>query len=731
MKKLFPLVMGLMVTLQAYSGTAISLRDAVSGTYSPQMMRGLKPLADGESYAQVSDDGKSIVRYSFKTGAQVGVVFDAEKARGPKVRSIEGYIMSPDESRILIQTETESIYRRSKKATYYIYSVQNNKLEPLSEGGKQQEPLFSPDGNQIAFVRDNNLYLVKLLFNNAESQVTADGKFNEVINGVPDWVNEEEFAVSRSFDFSADSKMLAWVKYDEKDVPLYRMPMFRGMNPELKEYASYPGFYDYKYPKAGEQNAVVGVYSYDIKSHVTRKLNLPLAADGYVPRIKFTSVPDQLAVLTLNRLQNEMNVYMCNTRSLVCKLAVSEKEDRYVKEDAYEQFHLYDNNFLLVSDRGGNRQLYWYTLSGQLVKQITSGSEVTKYYGYDAKTGTFFYQAKDETPLRTAVFRTDLKGKTRKITAEQGMNDATFATGMKYFVHVYSNLNTPPVVSICTAEGKTEKVLINNAALKQKLAGVDMARKEFFSFKTSEGVELNGWMMKPVNFDASHKYPVIMYQYSGPGSQCVQDSWNTGFMPGGVYESYLCSQGFIVACVDGRGTGGRGADFEKCTYQRLGLYEARDQVEAALYLGNQSYVDAANIGIWGWSYGGFNTLMSMSEGRPVFKAGVAVAPPTNYRYYDTIYTERYMRTPAENPDGYDDNALTRAAKLNGRLLICHGLADDNVHAQNTIEYTEALVQADKQFEMQLYTNRNHSIYGGNTRYHLFTRMSEFFKQQLQ
>ena len=727
---LFPLFL---MVLTLVGANPMSLKDAIGGTYSAATLHGVKPLPDGEHYARISDDGKSIVKYSFKTGQKTGVLFDANTARGAQVKSVQGYILSPDGKRILIQTETEQIYRRSKKATYYIFSVQNNTLDPLSTKGKQQEPIFSPDGNSIAFVRDNNIFLVKLLFNNAESQVTKDGKFNEVLNGIPDWVNEEEFTLSRALEFTADSKMLAWIRYDEKEVPLYSMQLFQGSNPSRSEFADYPGSYSYKYPIAGQVNAVVSVLTYDIKSHVTRTLQLPLEKDGYIPRIKATKNPDQLLVFTLNRHQSQLNLYVCNTRSLVCKSILEEKDQRYVKESSYEDFALCGDHFVWTSDRSGSRQLYWYSLTGQLVKQITNHPhEITKFYGYDARTGAFCYQAKEDGPLRTAIYRTDLKGKApKKLSAKTGTNDAIFSSNLQYFINVYSNLTTPYVTSLCSGvDGKTLKTLIDNQDLRQRLAKVDVARKELFTFKTADGVELYGWMMKPVDFSESKKYPVILYQYSGPGSQEVQDSWNAGFMGGGTYESYLCSQGFIVACVDGRGTGGRGADFEKCTYLHIGRYEAADQVATALYLGGLPYVDKSRIGIWGWSFGGFNTLMSMSQPQGVFKAGVAVAAPTNFKFYDTIYTERYMRTPGENPDGYTYNPITLASKLTGSLLLVHGMADDNVHFRNAAEYSEALVQQGKQFDMQVYTNRNHSIYGGNTRLHLFTRISNFFADQL-
>lgn len=710
----------------------IKLQDVTNGVYWPKQIDGVNPMNDGESYTQLSPDHKRIVRHSFKTGKEIATVFDVETARGSKkLPYIDGYIMSPDEHRILIQTETKGIYRRSYTAVYYIYDVRNNTLEPLSEGGPQQVPLFSPDGNVIAFARGNNLFLVKLLFGNAEVQVTKDGKFNEVINGLPDWVNEEEFTTNRSFDFSADSKVLAWVRYDESQVPIYSMQEFKGLYPARSEFDAYPGTYDYKYPVAGQKNSEVKVMTFDIKNRVTRTLDVPLDKDGYIPRIKFTSDPTKLAVITLNRHQSQMDVYMANPLSKVCKLVLREKNEKYVRETAYTQMKFYDGHFSLLSERSGFQHLYWYNLGGQLEAQITKGNfEVTDFYGYDARTGSFYYASTQESPLRRAVYKADKQGRVKKLSSSVGTNSAKFSKTMKYYMNVYSSAQQPPVTTLCDNNGKTITTLIDNADLKAKVEKV-VGKKEFFQFTTSEGVQLNGWMVKPRDFDASKKYPVVMYQYSGPGSQEVTDSWNLGFYGAGIFESYLTEQGFICACVDGRGTGARGADFEKCTYLQLGLRESQDQVETAIYLGSLPYVDKANIGIWGWSFGGFNTLMSMSEGRPVFKAGVAVAAPSNWKYYDTVYTERYMRTPNENAAGYAINPMERAANLSGSLLLIHGTADDNVHFRNVAEMSEALVQANKQFEMQIYTNRNHSIYGGNTRYHLLTRMCDFFKRNLK
>ena len=718
--------------LLAQANQQLTLEDITGGKYNPQYVYGVNPMKDGESYTQLSNDNKRIIRRSFKTGKEIGVLFDADNARGPKkLNAIDGYIMSPDERRILLRTQTKAIYRRSYTAVYYIYDVENKKFEALSEGGPQQMPLFSPDGNVIAFVRDNNLFLVKLLFGNAESQVTKDGKFNEVINGLPDWVNEEEFSTNRSFDFSSDSQMLAWIRYDESKVPIYSIQEFKGAYPTRSEYDEYPGSYNYKYPVAGAKNSDVSVMTFDIKNRVTRALKLPLDSDGYIPRIQFTADASKLAVVTLNRHQDHMNIYMANPRSTECKLVVQEQNNKYVTESAYGSLKFYGDHFAYISDRSGYKHIYWYNINGKLERQVTKGNyDVSAFYGYDAKSGRFYYASHQESPLRTAVYAMDKSGKEHKLSQQQGSNTATFSTSMKYFLNIYSSATQPPITTLCDAtNGKVISTMVDNAELKKTVTPL-LGKKEFFSFKTADGVELNGWMIKPQNFDAKKQYPVIMYQYSGPGSQEVTDSWNMGFYPGGVWESYMAQQGFIFACVDGRGTGARGADFEKCTYLRLGEKESHDQVEAAIYLGNLPYVDKSRIAIWGWSFGGFNTLMSMSEGRPVFRAGVAVAAPSNWKYYDTVYTERYMRTPKENADGYAVNPIQRAGNLSGDLLLIHGTADDNVHFRNFTEVSEAYVQAGKMFRQQVYTNRNHNIFGGNTRLHLFRTISNYFVEKL-
>ena len=734
MKKIIVMCAALLVGITTvFASGNIDLKDITSGKYAPKGIGSITALDDGETYAQVSKDGKQVVRYSFRTGKQTDVLFDVSNTIGETIGSFEDYIMSPDGKKMLIRTKSEKIYRRSFTATFYIYDIQSRKLERLSDGAPQQSPVWSPDSKQVAFVRDGDIYLVKLLYGNAESRVTKDGKKNEVINGIPDWVNEEEFGFSTAMTFTADGSMLCWIRYDEKDVKQYALQMFKGMAPERSEYATYPGEYSYKYPKAGERNSTVSVYSYDIQSRKTRRLDVPLDADGYIPRIVATKDPSNIIVYTFNRHQSQLRLYSVNPRSTVAKMLIEEKNAKYVPEEAMDNIKITDGHILLPSDRDGYMQLYLYTLNGSLVKKVTAGNrDVTDVYGYDETTGTTYYQAAGRDPMNREVYATLKNGKTECLTNRMGWNDARFSKNYKYFVRIWSDSSTPFEYSMCNNSGKVIAVVNDNGELKDKLKALNLPKKEFFNFTTSEGVKLNGVMIKPTDFDASRKYPVIMWQYSGPGSQQVVNSWSLGSIGGGcLYDSYLTQRGFIVVCVDGRGTGGRGAEFMKCTYLKLGELESKDQVEAAEYLATLPYVDKDNIGIWGWSYGGFNTLMSMSEGTPVFKAGVAVAPPTDWRFYDTVYTERYMRTPQENPSGYDTNPIKRAASLNGSLLICHGLADDNVHPQNTFEYTEALVQADKDYRMNIYTNRNHSIYGGNTRNHLLRQIADFFAEKMK
>ena len=734
MNKLFVMcIMMLLATSNVSADNKITLKDVTGKTFTPKYITGIDPIKGTDRYASISNDGRQIIEYAFKTGNQTRVLFDIANTHGESIKQLDGYTLSPDGKRMLIQTNTHKIYRRSFTADYYIYTIQSRKLEKLSTGGPQQIPTWSPDGNQIAFVRDNNIFLVKLLYDNAESQITKDGKFNEIINGVPDWVYEEEFSTNRSLCFTADSRMLCWIKYDERKVKEYSLQLFMGSHPTMKANEVYPGTYTYKYPKAGEDNSIVSVWSYEIQTHKTNRLQVPLEGDGYIPRIKSTNDANRIIVFTMNRHQDVLNLYAVNPRTTLSQLLIKEQGDKYVKEEAMEGIAIGQNSILLPSDRDGYMHLYLYNMNGSLIRKIGDGNyDITSIYGYDETTGDVYYQAAGINPHDRQIFVSHKNGKTERLTDTNGWNKAIFSGDYKYFLNTWSNYNTPYVFTIRDSKGKVLSTPVDNKELKEKVKTYGFNGRETFSFTTSEGVKLDGWMVKPKDFDTNKKYPVILFQYSGPGSQQVIDAWNAGSMGnGGAFDYYLAQQGFIVVCVDGRGTGGRGAAFEKCTYLKIGELESRDQIETALWLGKQSYIDKERIGIWGWSFGGFNTLMGMSEGRPVFKAGVAVAPPTNWRYYDTIYTERYMRTPKENGSGYATNPIQRANALHGALLICHGMADDNVQPQNTMEYTEALIQADKDFKENIYTNRNHGIYGGNTRTHLLRQISNWFIEHLK
>lgn len=712
--------------VNSFAKQDLTIEDINKGLYAPKGIRNITPMNDGEHYTQLSSDKTKILKFSYKTGKEVATIFDVKTARDCNLESIQGYIFSPDEKKILLQTQTTPIYRNSYTAVYYLYDAVNNKMkdfpnEPI------RIPTFSPDGNLLAYVKDNNIYLIKFLYGNAISQVTKDGEYNKIINGTPDWVYEEEFAYNSALTFSPDNKMIAYVKWDESEVPEFSFPVYKGLAPENEQYAEYPGEYSYKYPIAGQVNSKVIVNTFDIFSKVTRTMELPIDKDGYIPRIKFTQDADKLAIMTLNRHQNKLDVYYANPRSGVCKLVLRDENPYYIKESAYSNIMFYDNNIALISERDGFAHLYWYTIGGNLIKQVTKGNyEVTNFFGWDEKDNTFYYASNEGNPTTNSIWKIDSKGKKTRLSSDvEGYNVATFSKTLKYYINAFSNVTTPTVYTINDNKGKKLATLMDNKELKERIANTTLPQKEFFSFTTPENVSLNGWMIKPVNFDANKKYPVLMFQYSGPGSQQVVNRWGIS------WENYLATQGYLIVCVDGRGTGGRGQEFEKCTYMNIGVKEADDQVYTAKHLGTLPYVDKDRIAIWGWSFGGYMTLMSMSQGSNVFKAGIAVAAPTDWRYYDSVYTERFMRTPQENKDGYDkSSAMTRAGKMHGKLLLVHGTADDNVHLRNLAEYTEVLVQKGIDFDMMVYTNRNHSIFGGNTRNHLYNKLTNYLKENL-
>lgn len=713
----------------------ITLSDIISGKYNPKSVRELTPLLDGEHYLSLSDDSTCIVRFSFKDGSATDTILNLSIVKGnDNVKRLDGFIVSPKEDRILLQTGTKWIFRHSFTAEYYLFTPKNNKMERLSAGGVQQSPKFSPDGNVIGFVRNGNLFLVKLLFNNAESQVTKDGAKGIISNGVPDWAYEEEFSFTSAFEFSADSKLLAYVRFDESLVNHFNMPYFQTSIEKSEYEQSLLVEQHVKYPVAGAACSKVSVHSFDIKSSVTRDIDLKIDSNTYIPRIQFVEDEENnLFVFTINRSQNKLEVYAANPRSTMCNLVLREEDKRYIETTDYMETKFYGKKFVMQSERDGYNHLYLYNTNGTLIRKITSGKwDVLAFHGYDEKSGTAYYESNEQDPYCRYVYKVDSKGKKTCLTPSSKYNKAVFSTGNRYFINTASDINTPPVISTMDSNGKLIKIIEDNSELTELTAKDGFAKKEMFSFKTSEGIELFGWIVKPSNADASNPCPLIMYQYSGPGANEVINSWDAGFYVGGSFESFLVQNGYAVAVVDGRGTGLRGADFKKQTYMHLGIMESKDQVEAAKYLSTLPYIDAENIGIWGWSYGGYNTLMSMSEGTPVFKAGVAIAPVTDWRYYDAPYTERFMKMPKENGDGYDEaSAIQRIENLKGRLLLVHGIDDNNVFFSNTTSYINALIEAGIQFDMQVYPGKEHSLTGNSTRLHLFNKVLEFFNSNLK
>lgn len=729
-KSLFFLVLLMVFFVPHVQAQKITLADVVAkGTFRPKTVEGLRSMKDGLHYTTLEKGGTEIVKYSYKTGKKVATVLSVSDLKIDSLKQITDYEFSSDESRVLLMTDKHKIYRRSFTAQYYVYNFTTKEVTPLSKKGRQQLATFSPNGERVAFVRDNNLFVKSLRFG-TERKITFDGKRNHIINGAPDWVYEEEFEFNKAFAWSPDSKKLAFMKFNEEAVPTYSFPMYKGEDPTLMKNRLYPSNYTYKYPVAGEPNSTVTVHVYDIKSRTTLDVDLGEETDQYIPRIRWIPNGNELAVFRENRLQNKLDILFANPFTGDTRKVYTEENKRYIETDFLDNLKFLPDNkhFVITSEQDGYNHLYLYDFSGIKVKRLTDGDyDVTKFYGYDPHRELFYYQAAAESPLRREVYAVSLdKKKKYKLSKKEGTNDAAFSNGFKYYINYFTNVNTPMYVTLHDYRGKLIRVLEDNAALKQKLSSYQIPQKEFFTFKNSEGVVLNGWMIKPLNFDPNKKYPVVMTQYSGPNSQEVLDKFSVD------WYSYLAQDGYVVACVDPRGTGARGEDFRKCTYMQLGKLESDDQVDAAKYLGSLPYTDKNNIAIWGWSYGGFMSALSLEKGAGIFKAAIAVAPVTNWRYYDSIYTERYMRTPKQNPSGYDDNSpLNHAAEIKGKLLLVHGSADDNVHLQNSMEFAEAMVQAGVQFQMMIYNNRNHSIYGGNTRMHLYTMFTDFLNNNLK
>lgn len=700
----------------------LTLEEIWGGAFRTERMQSLHSMNNGKEYTVLNFDRttgvSTIDKYDYKTQQKVANLLSSATIN--EIRSFTNYTFSDDETKLILATEVEQVYRRSRLGMYFVHDTKNGTTK-LIFNEKIQEPTFSPDGKKVGFVFENNLYY-KNLENDEIVQITTDGKKNKIINGVTDWVYEEEFAFVRAFDWNKNGDKIAFIRFDESTVPEFSMDMYGQ--------ALYPDQQVFKYPKAGEKNADVSLHIFNVNSSSLKKVDLSTYNDFYIARIKFTEDVNTLSAQLLNRHQNKLDLLFIDANTAESRVVLTETDKAYVDVTDNLTF-LPNNSFIWTSENDGFNHIYHYDKTGKLLKQVTKGEwEVTRYYGFNKKNGRIYYQSTETGSTNRGVYTIGINGKGKKALATKaGQNSASFSTSFDYFINTYSDVTTPPTYTLNEAKnGKLVKPIVTNSNLKQKVASYDLPVKEFFTLTTQKGHELNAWIIKPKDFDANKEYPLFMFQYSGPGSQQVANRWNSS---NDYWYYMLAQQGYIVACVDGRGTGFKGAEFKKVTYKELGKYEVEDQIDAAIELGKRSYIDADRIGIWGWSYGGFMSSNAILKGNDVFKMAIAVAPVTSWRFYDTIYTERYMQTPQENPSGYDENSpINHVDKLKGDYLLIHGTGDDNVHVQNTMRMVEALVQANKQFDWALYPDKNHGIYGGATRLQLYTKMTNFIKRTL-
>ena len=710
-------------TATTFGASALELSDFVL-SYHPYGIAATQKALNGEYYYQKSTDGSKIFRIAYKNEANETTIFNSEELKGCKITDWDGYEMSNDETKILLHTDTKMIYRYSYIADYYVYDVKSQRITKLTDEGGEEIATLSPDNQKVAFVKNNNVY-IKNLADGSITTVTTDGEKNKIINGVPDWVYQEEFGILNSLKWSPSSNTLAFIRFDESQVPMYSMTMYEGDCLPNKDYSLYPGSYDYKYPVAGEKNSVVSVMAYDLATSRLQKMNLPITDNDYVPHIDYGTQDDRLMVSTLNRTQNDLHIYAVNPATTQATEVYAEQSTSWIDSKSANDVMYYDTFFVMPSEKSGYMHLYQYAYDGKLIKQLTSGNEnVTEFYGYDKARKQFFYQ-RTNGPLNRMVESVDAAGKVAALTDGDGTYSAKFNSNFKYYIRTFSSQRIPNQYAIYNVNGKKVRDLELNREFAEKYTAPTVPQREFITVE-SDGYKLNGYIIKPVDFDPNKKYPVIMQQYSGPGSQQVLNKWSLD------WQEYFATQGFIIACVDGRGTGGREKAFQSVVYQKLGKYESIDQIAAAKYMASLPYVDAKHIGIWGWSYGGYEALMAMSTPGSDYAAGVAIAPVTSWKFYDTIYAERYMRTPQENPDGYRDGApLENTDKLKGKLLIMWGSADDNVHVINSMQYISKLHGQGNQFDMMIYTNMNHSINGCSVRLPLYQRVLNFFKANLQ
>jgi dipeptidyl-peptidase-4 len=701
---------------------SISLDQIWDGTLRTQGMTALHSMNNGQQYSVLNFDrptrSTSIDLYDYKTLSKVKTIASSKSMDA--IPYFTNYIFSDDESQVILETDTEPIYRYSALGLYYIYNTKSKSLEKISED-KIQEPTFSPDGTKVAYGRNNNIF-IKDLSSGTTKQITFDGEKNKIINGITDWVYEEEFAFVRAFEWNASSNKIAFIRFDETDVPEFSMDIYGTELYQTQEV--------FKYPKAGETNAEVSLHFYDLNTDTISKVPLPKDYDDfYIPRIKWTKDPDVLSAQYMNRHQNSLDLWLINPTTSQSDLVLTDKDDAYVDVTDNLTF-LKDNSFIWTSEKDGFNHIYHYAKDGKLKNQITKGNwEVTAYYGYNESAKTIYYQSVENGSINRDVYSIRLNGKKKKrLSSQEGTNDAEFSADFTFFIKTYSSATTPPKFTLNDSKsGRLIKNIKDNSALLETLGAFNYSNKEFSTINVN-GNDLNMWMLKPANFDPSKTYPLLMFQYSGPGSQQVANTWSSSR---DYWHQYLAQQGYIVACVDGRGTGFKGADFKKVTYLNLVKYETEDQIQAAKQLSDLPFIDKSRIGIWGWSYGGHMSTNCLLKGNDVFKMAIAVAPVTSWRFYDTIYTERFMRTPQENPNGYDDNSpFNYPELLKGDYLLVHGSGDDNVHVQHTMRMVEALIQADKQFDWAIYPDKNHGIYGGNTTMHLYTKMTNFLNEKL-
>ncbi|WP_115461174.1 S9 family peptidase [Winogradskyella aurantiaca] len=712
----------LFITLLSAQQKNITLEDIWGGAFRTEGMQSLHSMENGQQYSVLNFDRatrtSSIDIYDYKTLEKVNTLLSSSDLEG--ISYFMNYTFSDDESKVILTTKSESIFRRSSLGEYYIYDFSSKQLSKLSED-MVQEPTFSPDATKVAYGFENNLY-VKDLTSGEVTQLTTDGKKNSIINGITDWVYEEEFSFVRAFDWNSDSNKIAFIRFDESEVPEFSMDVYGQQLYQTQQV--------FKYPKAGEANSKVSLHLYDLESNKLSELNVGKTYnDFYIPRIKWTNEADVLSTQYMNRHQNELDLWFINTSDNSSKNVLAETDKAYV-DVTFDLTFLKDNSFIWTSEKDGFNHIYHYNSNGKLINQVTKGPwEVTSYYGFDEDNKTVFYQSTEDGSINRSVYSIKINGKKKtKLTKTVGTNYASFSADYSYFINNFSSATSPPEYTLNSAkDGNVIKSIVDNDALANKVAEFKTSKKEF-SIINVNGNDLNMWMIKPADFDANKEYPLFMYQYSGPGSQSVANRWNG---TNDYWYQMLAQQGYIVVCVDGRGTGFKGAEFKKVTQNELGKYEVEDQIAAAKQLGELPYIDETRIGIWGWSYGGFMSSNALFKGNDTFKMAIAVAPVTSWRFYDTIYTERYMTTPQENPSGYDENSpINHVDKLKGDFLLVHGSGDDNVHLQNTMRMVEALIQADKQFEWMVYPDKNHGIYGGNTRLHLYKKMTNFIEDTL-